>query len=151
MNTTATATKTEEFQIKGLKTAGGDETLRFEVSLYFRSKRVAIVSNGGTGGCHSWSWLDKEAKQSFDQHIKTLTFEFDFEQDDRFLDALIDKQVQDTWLKSKCRKATLFLLVGEDEEKGYQTIKAVFNADVKAHLVKKYGSQLKEIVNERFL
>jgi len=149
--TTATANKTEEFQIKRLKTAGGEETLRFEVSLYFRDKRVASVSNGGTGGCHEWHWIDKASEQSFEQHLKTLTFEFDFEQGDQFLNALIDKQVEDTWLKSKCRKATLFLLVGKDEKKGYETIQAVFNADVKAHLVKKYGSQLKEIVNERFL
>ena len=151
MNTTATATKTEEYQIKGLKTAGGEETLRFQVSLYFRGKRVAGVSNGGTGGCHEWHWVDKASEQSFEQHLKTLEFEFDFEQGDQFLDALIEEQVQDTWLKSKCKKATLFLLVGEDEEKGYKTIKAVFNAEVELFLVKKYGVQLKEIVNKRFL
>lgn len=146
----ATATATD-FQIKGLKTSGGDETLRFEVSLYFRGKRVAKISNGGTGGSHEWSWLDREVGRVFDQLLKTLTFEFDFEEGDQFIDPLIEKRIENTLLKPKCRKKTLFLLVGEDWENGYRTVDSAFDPSVKAFLIQKYGDQLKEIANERFL
>jgi hypothetical protein len=38
-----------------LKRAGGDETPRFEATLCWNSKPVAVVSNGGTGGrCRVW-------------------------------------------------------------------------------------------------
>ena len=147
---TATATATD-FQIKGLKTSGGDETLRFEVSLYFRGKRVAKISNGGTGGPHEWSWLDREVGRVFDKLLETLTFDFDFEKGDQFIDPLIAKQVETTSLKSKCRKKTLFLLVDEDWKDGYRTVDSVFNPAVKIYLQQEYGARLKEIANERFL
>ena len=146
----ATATATD-FQIKGLKTSGGDETLRFEVSLYFRGKRVAKISNGGTGGPHEWSWLDREVGRVFDKLLETLTFDFDFEEGDQFIDPLIEKRIENTLLKPKCRKKTLFLLVGEDWENGYRTVDSAFDPSVKAFLIQKYGDQLKEIANERFL
>ena len=141
----------EDFQIKGLKTAGGEETLRFEVSLYFGAKRVATVSNGGTGGCHKWDWLNKEAEECFDRLLETLAFEFDFEKDDQFIDRLIDKQVETALFKSKCKKKTLFLLADEETKDGYRMVNAVFSPEVKSYLVNKYGVQLGEIINERFL
>jgi len=48
--------------LKGVKNAGGEETPRFEASLYLDGKRVANVSNGGTGGCCSWYWHDRKAE-----------------------------------------------------------------------------------------
>ena len=44
--------------LKNVKEAGGEETPRFEASLYLDGKRVATVSNGGTGGCNSYHWAD---------------------------------------------------------------------------------------------
>lgn len=147
---TSEATATD-FKIKGLKTSGGNETLRFEVSLYFRGKRVATVCNGGTGGPHRWSWIDREVEHVFDRLIKTLPFEFDFEKEDQFIDPLITARIETNSLKAKCRKETLFLLVDEDWENGYRTVNSVFNPAVKAFLINKYGDRLKEIANERFL
>ena len=141
----------EDFEIKGLKTAGGDETRRFEVSLHFGGKRVATVCNRGTGGPHRWSWIDSEAKHVFDRLIETLPFEFDFEKEDQFIDPLIAERIETNWLKAKCRKETLFLLVDESGEDGYRTVNSVFNPAVKAFLIQQYGDRLKEIANERFL
>ena len=150
--TNPTVTKAEDFKIKNLRIATGQDCPRFSVSLYFQGKRAAIVSNGGTGGCHNWQWLDRDVEQSFNAMLKTLTFEFAFEQSDEFLDGLIVKQEQIDWLKTQCRKETLFLLVGEDsKESGYRTVKNPFNPAVKTFLTKKYGDQLQEIVNEQFV
>lgn len=44
--------------LKNLREAGGEETPRFEASLYLDGKKVATVSNGGTGGCNSYHWED---------------------------------------------------------------------------------------------
>ena len=138
-----------DFQIKGLKTTGGEGASRFEVSLYFAGKRVATVSNEGNGSCHRWSWIDKEAEKCFDRILETLAVEF--EKGDRFINRLIDKQVETTSFKSKCKKKTLFLLADEEAKDGCRSINAAFSPEVKIHLVNKYGAQLGEIINERFL
>ena len=141
----------KDFEIKGLKASDGDETRMFQVSLHFCGKRVAKVSNGGTGGPHNWSWIDSKAKHVFDRLIETLPFEFDFEKEDQFIDPLITERIETNWLKAQCRKETLFLLVGEAGKDGYRTVNSVFNPAVKAFLIQQYGDRLKEIANERFL
>ena len=42
--------------LKNVKEAGGEETPRFEASLYLDGKRVATVSNDGRGGCCDYRW-----------------------------------------------------------------------------------------------
>jgi len=42
------------WSIGRFREAGGDETPRFEADLLRDGVRVAVVSNGGTGGCHRY-------------------------------------------------------------------------------------------------
>jgi hypothetical protein len=52
-------------EIKNLKLAGGEETPRFEASLYIDGKKAGIVSNGGNGGCHD-IWINEpELRKKF--------------------------------------------------------------------------------------
>ena len=45
---------TDDYEVKAYKQAGGEETPRFEASLYHKGKKVAIVSNDGHGGCNNY-------------------------------------------------------------------------------------------------
>lgn len=42
--------------------AGGNESLMFEAVLLCDGAPVAIVSNSGTGGCHSYRPLDRDGR-----------------------------------------------------------------------------------------
>ena len=44
----------DEYAIKGIREAGGDETRRFEATIYKNDKRFAIVSNDGIGGDNNY-------------------------------------------------------------------------------------------------
>lgn len=43
---------TADFQMKGLKERTGEETRNFEMSLYYKGKKIGEASNDGYGGCH---------------------------------------------------------------------------------------------------
>lgn len=60
-----TSSAMSAYSIKGFKEAGGEETVRFECSLYKNGKKIAIVSNGGYGGCNDYGWFDREAMMPF--------------------------------------------------------------------------------------
>lgn len=47
-----------------LKTAGGEETPRFEARLHFNGREVALVSNGGTGGSCTFYWTHPKEDRS---------------------------------------------------------------------------------------
>lgn len=59
---------TKDWCIKGLKERTGEETRNFELSVYFKNKKVGEASNGGYGACHSiyidtpeWKKLNEQA------------------------------------------------------------------------------------------
>jgi hypothetical protein len=65
-----------KIQLKNLKIAGGEETTRFEASLYIDGKKAATVSNGGEGGSHRYYFNDNAVGQQFREAanaIKTAT------------------------------------------------------------------------------
>ncbi|PHJ64959.1 hypothetical protein VF04_04015 [Nostoc linckia z7] len=146
--------ETFKLELKAIKIAGGEETVRFEAKLYINSKFAATVSNGGTGGCHDWYWQSREWEALYNQHIEYLDkqgkFKFNFEQGDELIDEIIAKREEKNLLKRWCRTQTVFILC-DMEEGEYPVIKAKYSPKIKAFLIKKYGDRLKEIVNERFL
>lgn len=143
-----------KLELKAIKITGGEETVRFEAKVYINKKFAATVSNTGTGGCHKWYWQDKEQEELYNQHIEYLNkqgkFKFNFEQGDELIDEIISKYEEEKLLKRWCKTQTVFLLVNTKESE-YPTIKAKYSPEIKAFLIKKYGSKLKEIINERFI
>ena len=65
-----------QIKLKNLRVAGGDETTRFEASLYIDGKKAATVSNAGEGGSHQYFFSDNAVGQKFREAanaIKTAT------------------------------------------------------------------------------
>lgn len=65
----------DAYSLKGYKSAGGDETERFEASLYVNGKRMAIISNNGCGGCNDirptkYTQAEKDAIEKFYEDAK---------------------------------------------------------------------------------
>lgn len=50
-------------KLRNVKRAGGEETPRFEAVMYIKDRPVAIVSNGGTGGCSVFHWTPPFTRQ----------------------------------------------------------------------------------------
>ncbi|NTW39977.1 MAG: hypothetical protein HGA44_08805 [Cellulomonadaceae bacterium] len=55
------------YALTKVRTAGGDETLRFEAVLVRDGRPVAHVSNGGEGGPHRWSPVDAGGWSAIDR------------------------------------------------------------------------------------
>jgi hypothetical protein len=141
-------------ELKAIKISGGEETTRFEAKLYINKKFAATVSNEGTGGCHYWYWQNRELEDLFNQHIKYLDqqgkFEFDFEQCDELIDQMIADHEEEKRLKKWCKTKTVCTTY--DLAKGeYRVFDIPYSSELKTRLRAKFGNNLKEIVNERFL
>lgn len=57
---TATPGQIGPYRVEQVRIAGGDETLMFEAALLCDGAPIAIVSNSGIGGCHSYRPLDQD-------------------------------------------------------------------------------------------
>ena len=134
-----------------------EETTCFSAEVWADGVRVAEASNRGHGGSNDYRVLDKPKWQAFEAWVKAmppipadpekgypaLTMDVDL-----YLGEVMEKAEQSAFVKRQCRTKTLFLLKGDDEKKGYRTVKAKFSPEVKKLLVGKYGDQLDRILNE---
>ena len=55
------------YELKAYKEAGGEETIRFEAKLYKNGKPLALVSNGGYGGCDDYYPIGKATHKDIEQ------------------------------------------------------------------------------------
>lgn len=161
-------------QLKNLKTAGGDETLRFEATLYIDGKRSATVSNGGTGGSHCYYFVDPEARAKFDQLVEQFqttllnpnanrlyynlvemlsdlqaaipTYSQAHIDRDFVIDCLIEQLNEEKQFRRWCKSATVFRLP-EDAKGQYRTIKQPYSPRIRQYLQNLHGQSV-EIVNE---
>ena len=85
------------YSLARVRVAGGDETLRFEAWLLCDGQPIAVVSNGGDGGCHMYRPLDREgwsAIRRFEEYATSWGEEqtpaVRFEPNDAVVYALID-------------------------------------------------------------
>jgi hypothetical protein len=147
-------------------------------TLYRDGKRVAKFFDAGDGGEAEIEWLDGD-KPKVDVTIMNYTDEgytrkgtpeekilaehtnnmfYDRESSsgkplrmgmDGFIFKLIATFEENKQFKRWCKKETCFRLKG-DEAGHWRTVKHPFNPDVKTFIVKKYGDQIEEILNERF-
>jgi len=137
-----------------------EETLCFSATIYVDGKKVGEVLNRGCGGCNDYHFdglrpnqmrdpdgiyqkLDAHAKEWCDKHDPTIKFEHL----DCFIMDMVDKIEDKKWFKRRCKSTTLFRLKDTPKDE-WRTINRPFDAAIKAHLVEKFGEQLKEIANE---
>jgi hypothetical protein len=69
---------------------------------------------------------------------------------DYLITVLVGKFESERWLKRNTKKKTLFRLKG-DKDETYRTVNSPYSARVKAWIESKYGDEVGEIMNERFV
>lgn len=157
-------------QLKNIKTAGGDETLRFTASVYFDDRRIAIVSNGGTGGGHQYDFIGgtrQEFYAGIDRivgtplnlgdplHLTISDFLQDiqktipsFSQKDLDADIIIDCAIELQKFQKQCKTQTLFRLEA-DRRCIVRSVNRAFTSELKSYLIDRYGTGI-IIINEFF-
>jgi hypothetical protein len=161
-----------QLQLKKLKTAGGEETLRFTAELYLDREKIAIVSNGGIGGGHEYNFFGADNRQLFTDYVNRFKTDLDlsdplhqkvsefvrdfqktipaFSQQDIDADIVVDcaiaLQEELKIFNKQCKNKTLFRLP-EDPKDEYRTVNQVFSSELESLLTAKYGSGI-TIVNK---
>jgi hypothetical protein len=143
-------------ELKAVKTAHhlSQETIAFSAKIYVDGKRIGVVSNSGTGGGNQYDWYEGCAKigHELEAYAQTLTFEFEYDKLDQFINRLADEIDEKKWLKRNCKNKTMFRLKDDATEpgEGWRIVKRKFNRLVAAQLRQKYGDKLAVIANEAF-
>ena len=152
--------------IKSLKIATNlsEETIAFTGSLWINGKKAADLKNDGQGGANFAWFNDRELEKAFDAYCESLppepqTDEWAIE---RGLDAM--SMDSDLWIslevgkidearywKRKCAKTMCIILKSHKEGQFIQYKAWPYTTDAAKEVREKYGDDLLEIVNERFL
>jgi hypothetical protein len=105
-----------------LKLAGGEETPRFEAKVVnAKGGIVAFVSNGGTGGCCSWTFASPEEQKAFYAFIDTQTDLGNFEVTDAWVYKQMDRLAEIKTFKRALKTKWVFRVDG-DAEGYYRTM-----------------------------
>jgi hypothetical protein len=159
------------FELRGYKELPGDETPAFEAKLHFNNskKPVCLVSNEGRGGDTSYLWLDNEAEKKFIEYVNKLAKEKVFDEYYEYyikvyfsscseppaleqfvtLDTCIEHLILEFRIKKACKKKTCFTLKKNNYGEFYE-VNMPFSEKTKQSLVKRFGENLKEVLNERY-
>lgn len=156
-----------KYELKGIKEAGGDETPRFEASIYCDGVKIAVVSNGGHGGCCDYYFTPREAEAAFQAHCKAWWDASEEKQEHirRFKeyglddDAGSNSEMDDSWvyaemevaahrkrLKRASKTKCLFILKG-DEKYSYRSLNKPYSPAAVAWLTAKYGDKIETIID----
>jgi hypothetical protein len=147
------------YSVKNVKTGPSREwgpNGSYTCNLYNGSKKIAEVFEAGDGGCLDVRWLDRKQKEDFVKFAESNTYvcEYDGTTETYSADLYIAKLVEDyeTTKRTKrmCRTKTVVRWKG-DEEGEFRTFKAKYSQKVKEAIEAKFGNQIVEIVNERFI
>jgi hypothetical protein len=122
------------------------ETDCFSAVILFDGKPIGTVSNLGQGGPNEYTWRDDKVGATVNKWAEQQNPD-GFEQLDQIIDDLLCDAEERKQLKRWCKRQTLFRLFG-DAKGEWRTVKAPFDAKVKAWLVAKYGDNLERIANE---
>ncbi|MFA5419833.1 MAG: hypothetical protein WC341_15375 [Bacteroidales bacterium] len=128
-----------------------EETACFSATLYIDGKKAGTASNRGCGGSNEIHIFDPKLRDEFNAFCKAQPLPKgwgDLPMDaDLYISLLLEKLEETQQLKRWCKKSTMFRLKG-DKKGEWRTVKHVFNAEVKAFLVGKYGDTIETIANE---
>lgn len=131
------------------------ETTCFSADIWIDGKKVGEAANRGHGGPNEIYIKDKAVYDAFNAFClsqsphKSQYGDLDMDMD-FYISLLLEKVVERQTLKRR-KGTTFFRLKNEKYQTGeWRTAAAPFSPAVKDYLVKKYGDNLGEIINESF-
>ena len=134
----------------------------FTAELWIDGKLAAGVEDDGRGGGYMYRWADlmhgrSVLQDSFTAWIKAKDpITYTFTDGDRTLpmtpDLWVSDEMLDQQLRRSCRRNTLIRLKGDNSD-SYHSFKPAwkFSPTVAAKIREDHGSDLLEIINERFI
>jgi len=126
------------FTIGDIVTVDMDGQLDFHCSLYWSGREVAKVdSSPGAFEALNWEWIDESAKDDFAAFLRL----FRFPTADLFVGSMIACFSNIQWLAKECERDTLFRFAS-DPAHVFQRVKQPFTPNLRARLVKRYGSDI---------
>ena len=137
--------------------------------LYLDGVKAAYVMDGGFGGEIEFTWYVPSLEQKFEEYCNTLPTDMSPDMVAAFgpngyrkgmgsvvadfVDTLENEKKVKRWCKTKTlvrMKKDLDKEGGVYEQEIFTTFKAPWNPATKAALIKRYGDEIVEFVNERF-
>lgn len=133
-----------------------DETNCFTADMWVNGKKIGMAMNRGHGGPTDMHYTDVEAGKAFEAYCKSLPpkeskyFPEGLKMDaELFVDELVEEMLRKKADKALCRGKTAFRLKSETYKEGEWLVSKVpFTPLMKETLVKRYGADLGEILNE---
>ena len=138
-----------KFELKNLRIvkALSEETTCFTATLWVNGRKVAQVSNRGTGGCNDWRWSDRAAEQAFTEQAKAAFPDQTFEQEDSLVARMMDRSDRIARFRRQTKTALVFRLKG-DKQGVWKVLKGRTLASLREHLRKTYGDKVERIAND---
>lgn len=148
-----------EYAVKGVKTFMGMDTQGYNCNLYRKGKKIASVIQDGSGGGTFLDFTSKTEEKEFSTFSQQFKEPWGFkrlphmeEEMTYNEDITVDVLVTDWELKRRCKKHVCFTMTDKKGEVGefeYRNTKYSENFKVQMH--NKYGKDLIEIINERYV
>ena len=144
----------ESIQLKNVKIAWhmSEGTTAFTASLYIDGKKAADVKNEGRGGDNHPRFMDRELEKEFYEFCQTLPYpgeSFNMTYDS-FIGILLGEWIANDDWKKACRKGLVFRVKSDNEDQ-YRTTMGKYSPELASAIRKKYGDNLIDIINERFI
>jgi len=144
----------ESIQLKNVKIAWhmSEGTTAFTASLYIDGKKAADVKNEGRGGDNHPRFMDRELEKEFKEFCLTIPYpgESYSMTYDSFIGILLGEWISNDDWKKACRKGLVFRVKSDNEDQ-YRTTKGKYSPELASAIREKYGDELVEIINERFI
>jgi hypothetical protein len=143
--------------------AMSEETTCFAASIYIDGVRAGLVRNRGYGGQHEIDWLDKDLGLQYETWLKDQPVPFQqytgmivlltslHEKLEVTINAALDQWEDDRWLKRQCKSKILFKLKDQEKPSEWFVITTPWSDIARHRLEQRYGDNLGEIANERFV
>jgi hypothetical protein len=150
----------ESIQLKNVKVAWNmsEETTAFTATLYIDGAKVAYVKNEGTGGDNHPRFMDRELEKEFHEFCKSLPPEYLDDDDDEpypmtydsFIGQLLTEWISNDDWKKACKKGLVFRLKNDNGDQ-YRKTKGKYSPELASAIRERYGDDLIDIINERFI
>jgi hypothetical protein len=152
----------ESIALKGVKIASNmsEETIAFTGALYIEGRKAADLKNDGQGGATFMWFEDKELEREFEAFCASLPphiAEFGGRREELSMNAEfwisleVSRIDEERAWKRKCKKNIIVILKAHGEGEYGQYKNWTYTPAIGAQLRERYGSELVEIVNERFI
>ena len=144
----------ESIQLKNVKIAWNmsEETTAFTATLYIDGKKAADVKNEGRGGDNHPRFMDRELQKEFYEFCTTLPYPGESYNMtyDSFIGILLGEWIENDDWKKACRKGLVFRVKSDNEDQ-YRTTKGKYSPELASAIRERYGDDLIDIINERFI